>query len=211
MKNKTLFKICGIRDVSTSIAVAEAGADFIGLVFHSGSKRNIDMEKAKEIVSVIKQYKTEAIGVFVDQNVEEIAEICQYAGINMAQLHGDNARNAASALPNSIRKIFAINVNYDGTIPNCDLKKLSLLSWRKDYLLFDGVDSGSGQAFNLNGFKPDRTFRFFLSGGLTPENVCKAVAAVTPFAVDVSSGVEREKGVKDMELVRKFITIVKGI
>ncbi len=211
MNNQTLIKICGIRNVSTAIAAAEAGADFIGLVFHSGSGRNIDKEKAKEIVSAIKKYETEAVGVFVEQDAEEIAEICQYAGINIAQLHGDSARNAASALPDSIRKIFAINVNYDGTIEACDLKKLSFLGWRRDYLLFDGANSGSGQTFNLDGFNPDRSFRFFLSGGLTSENVCKAIAAVAPFAVDVSSGVEREKGVKEIKLVKKFISVVKEI
>lgn len=213
MNNQTLVKICGIRDVSTAVATAEAGADFIGLVFHSGSKRNVDREKAREIVSAIKQHKTKAVGVFVEQGAEEIAEICQYAGINIAQLHGDSARNAASALPDNIIKIFAVNVGYDVVIT--DVKKLNAqhptLDWRRDYLLFDGVNSGSGQPFNLDGFKPDRSFRFFLSGGLTPENVCKAIAAVAPFAVDVSSGVEREKGVKDMELVKKFINSVKGI
>ena len=213
MNNQTLVKICGIRDVQTAIATAEAGADFIGLVFHFSSKRNVDKEKAREIVSAMKQKKTEAIGVFVEQNAEEIAEICRYTGINIAQLNGDNARNATSALPDNIRKIFVVNVGYDGVMT--EVKKLNAqhptLDWRRDYLLFDGVNSGSGQAFNLDGFKPDRSFRFFLSGGLTPEHVCKTIAAAAPFAVDVSSGVEREKGVKDTEIVKKFINSVKGI
>lgn len=218
MNNKTLVKICGICDVSTAAATAKAGADFIGLVFYSGSKRNINNEKAKEIVSVIKQYKTEAVGVFVEQNAEEIIEICRYTGINIAQLHGDNARSAASVLPDNIRKIFVINVGYDRTqanaqhsISNIEARKLFFLDQQRDYLLYDGVNPGSGQPFNLEKLKPDKRFSFFLSGGLTAENVSKAIAIVAPFAIDVSSGVEKKKGVKDMELVKKFINKVKGI
>jgi len=210
MSNQTLVKICGICDVATSVGAAEAGADFIGLVFYTASTRNVNKEKAKKIVSAIRQYSTKVVGVFVDQNAEEIAKMCKYAGINIAQLHGDNARNALFALPDSIKKIFVINVGYDGNMKDFDLQKVSFLQPERDFLLFDGTKPGSGKSFNFNVLKPDRNFKFFLSGGLNVENVCRAISVVTPFAVDVSSGVEGKRGVKDMELIKKFINTVKG-
>jgi len=214
MRNKTLVKICGICDVPTAVATAEAGADFIGVVFYPDSKRNINRKKAEEIVSAIKKYKTEVVGVFVEQNAKKIAEICQHTGITIAQLHGDSAKNTVSALPENIRKIFVINVGYDEnsqhSTSNIKTGKSSFLDRQRDYFLYDGENPGSGRLFNLDRFTTDTKFRFFLSGGLTLENVSRAIAIVAPFAVDVSSGVEKEEGVKDAELIKKFINKVKG-
>lgn len=208
MEAKVLIKICGVTDPETAFAAAKLGASFIGLVFYCGSKRYVDIKQAIKITKATKLAGALPVGVFVDNSAEEITAICAQTGINIAQLHGHIAKSAASNLK-KLQRIYVINVGYDGSIIQENMTCLNL-SKERDYILFDGIDHGSGKNFNFDNFKPNTDFKFFIAGGLNPENVNKVITKFHPVAVDVSTGVENSSGVKDLALIEKFITQVKN-
>jgi len=200
------IKICGICDPQLAYDTAQLGTDFIGMVFYEKSRRNIGVELAAEISKYTKQGGAQPVGVFVEQNAEEIKEICHTADLHIVQLHGVGAKNAHKFLPNDITKIYVINVNYDGRINE---ENLDGLDKDKDLLLYDGLDYGSGKSFCLDNFKPYPDFRFFLSGGLDSCNIKTAISEVHPYGVDTSSGVENKCGQKDIKLIKQFIETVR--
>lgn len=210
MKN-TLIKICGIRDPSMATFAAQAGADFIGIVFHPTSKRFVEIEQATEIAAAAKQAGAQPVGVFVDTNAEMILKICQIARINTVQLHGDIARQQHHLLPPSFKRIYARTVDQNGQIENDKDGGLNYLDEDRDYLLFDNIQAGSGKTFDWSKFNYIGNFPWFFSGGLTIDNVGNAIQQFQPTAIDVSSGVEKSPGEKDKDLILKFINAVRKI
>jgi phosphoribosylanthranilate isomerase len=202
-----LIKICGIKEEEDAIFAAKEGADLIGLVFHEKSKRNITIEKARILSKICKENGVEPIGVFVDQDAQEINSIILDLNLKYVQLHGKKAKeNHENILP-SAHKIYAIKVSSEGKI----LEEIPNLDPEKHFLLFDGENPGSGRSFSLENFSLPPNMNCFLSGGLNHKNINNALLLINPYGVDVSSGVEKQKGVKDKNLIRSFISKAKEI
>ncbi len=204
---RTRVKICGITNLEDARLSVDAGADAVGFIFFSASPRCIDKESAGEIIRNIKPFVT-TVGVFVDESVERIKEIVESAGLNAVQLHGGEnpefIEAVRSALPNT-RIIKALRI--------ADLDDFSLIgTYAADAVLLDTYHKdkfgGTGESFEwdlmLKVKMPDGV-PLILAGGLNPGNVRIAADKVRPFAVDVSSGVEKEPGKKDPALIKQFL------
>jgi len=212
MNRQVLVKICGVKTSKLALIAARLGANFIGVVFYKKSKRFVTTLMAKEICYALKKTNTAVVGVFVDHTAQEILDVCTYTGINFVQLHDVIARNEAYKLPQNIKRIYVIDVDYDGTILDSeDKKNIRLLNQKRDFLLFDGIRHGSGKAFDFKQFKYKYDFPFFLSGGLNADNVKNAIRIISPDGVDVSSGVENDLEKKDEYLINQFIKQVKNV
>jgi len=205
----TLVKICGITDVETAEFAAKEGAAFIGLIFEPSSHRYVTPEEAKEIAAVAKRFGAIPVGVFTDHDAQEIQVIAKQVGLETLQLYGQKARAACSDLPAHYTRLFVLYVESNGKVQHEDLKDLNP---KRDFLVYDGVVPGSGQTFNWENFQPEGSFRFFLAGGLNPDNVQLAIKMKHPAAVDVSTGVENpETKKKDLGRIRLFIQKVQEV
>lgn len=220
---RTRLKICGIRDVETALAAADAGADAVGLVFAEHSPRCIEPDDARRIVAALPAFVV-PVGLFVDTPVERIREVTENTGIRTVQLHGREGVGTMRQL-SGLEFIKAV-----GFRP--PLRAQEYEQWRQPgvplrALLWDapvtegeqaqGLTGGTGRtadwaemaALQLTGLM-DGLAPMILAGGLTPENVGQAIAQVRPFGVDVSSGVERERGVKDVAMIQAFGQAVRA-
>lgn len=205
---RTRIKICGIKDEATARAAADAGADAIGLVFVEASPRCVDVTAAARVVATLPPFVV-PVGLFVDESAEHIQQVCNAAGIHSVQLHGHEPISILDGLA-GLRVIRALP--FDATQPD------AALQWDEDprvsALLFDAAQGGSGEAIDwqaLAASKPGLSSPIILAGGLTPNNVAEAIEIARPFAVDVSSGVESSRGVKDPVLIRAFCDAVHVI
>ena len=198
----TKVKICGLTNLEDALAAVEMGADALGFVF-AASARQVTPQKAREIVEKLPPFIVK-VGVFSGRTLttQTVKEVLEYSGLHIAQLHGDIDPALCQALyPGCIR---AIHVTDETTIDAIPLCKASA------YLL-DGSAGGEGTIFNWNIAKMAKKYGLIiLAGGLTPENVGQAIEVVTPYAVDVSSGIESAAGKKDLTKMRLFIRSVKG-
>ena len=191
----TKVKICGLSTKGAVETAVSAGADYIGFVF-APSKRQVTLEEATELAKLIPA-NVKKVGVFVSPSREELLEAIEKVGLDLVQIHGQVADDLFEDLP--CASIQAVQVDEGGHVPNS----------QADYLLFDAPVAGSGQTFDWG--KLDTTGvaqPFFIAGGLNENNVEEAIQHFTPFAVDVSSGVETD-GKKDHEKIRRFIERVK--
>jgi phosphoribosylanthranilate isomerase len=209
-------KICGITRPQWAVAAADAGADAIGLVFAESSRRVTSFEAAR-IVAALPPWVA-PVGVFVDEPPVRIAGIAQAAGLVAVQLHGDEPPDAPAKLaPLKVVKAFRIGSPGDVDAAIRWRTSAELAGRLPDGYLVDaaapgGAKGGTGLVTDWRlaarmvseGFWP-----LILAGGLTPENVAEAVAAVRPWGVDTSSGVESAPGVKDPEKIRAFVEEVR--
>ena len=192
----TKVKICGLSTKEAVKTAVLAGADYIGFVF-APSKRQVTVEQAAELAKFIPSH-IQKVGVFVSPSRAELLEAVDKVGLDLVQVHGQVADDLFEDLP--CASIQAVQVDGEGHVPNS----------QADYLLFDAPVAGSGQTFDWG--KLDTTGLaqpFFIAGGLNENNVAEAIQHFTPFAVDVSSGVEID-GQKDHEKIRRFIERVKN-
>jgi phosphoribosylanthranilate isomerase len=203
---RTRIKICGIRDVETGLMAAEHGADAIGLVFVKLSPRYVEPEVAWEIASFLPPFVT-SVGLFVNakpKDIEAVREVCPF---DLVQLHGQESEPTVRACgPNAIKAI-----KFDPATIEADFHKWNQVD-QIDGLLIDGSAGGEGVALDwlaLANVTEQSEHPIILAGGLTPENVGEAIRIVRPWAVDVSSGVESEKGVKDAGLIAAFCEAVR--
>jgi len=210
----TRVKICGIGDKTNALAAVEAGADFIGLVF-APSKRQVIPTKAYEITSAVKESNntTKVVGVFVNAPSFQVNEITDFCGLDWVQLSGDESWEYCREVVKPVIK--AIRVGRQS--PEKLYAELSagskLLPSHRFIALLDsqveGKYGGTGESFNWNlAQQVARRFTIIIAGGLDPKNVAKLIRRVTPWGVDVSSGVET-KGVKDPAKIKAFIEGVK--
>jgi phosphoribosylanthranilate isomerase len=198
------IKICGFtRREDLQIAV-EAGVDAIGLVFYPPSPRSVTIEQAEALTADLPPFIT-VTGLFVNATKQEIAETCSRCRLDLIQLHGDESAKECLELPRRVIK--AIRVETEADLAGLDRYPVS-------GLLLDakakGLYGGSGQSFDwslLSAYNSPAPL--ILAGGLDPDNVAQAIRQVRPYAVDVSSGVESEPGVKNREKVLGFIQEVK--
>ena len=191
----TKVKICGLSTQGAVEAAVSAGADYIGFVF-APSKRQVTVEQAAELAKFIPSH-IQKVGVFVSPSRAELLEAIDKVGLDLVQVHGRVADDLFENLP--CASIQAVQVDGDGHVPNS----------QADYLLFDAPVAGSGRTFDWGQLDTtDLSQSFFIAGGLNEDNVEEAIQHFTPFAVDVSSGVETD-GQKDHEKIRRFIERVK--
>ena len=205
IEQRLFVKICGIRDMQIAQVCVDAGADAIGFVFADGSPRSISLESAIEIQSDLPQTMS-SIAVVRNPSPEDLALTMWSGGI---QFHGDESIDFVQRARGSSRMIIkAINAGVE-----------EILKWDStsaiDALLVDGSAAGSGESHDsawleqLAALRPTLKKPLILAGGLTPENVGAAIKLVKPAGVDVSSGVEIARGVKDAGLIRAFIAAAR--
>jgi phosphoribosylanthranilate isomerase len=190
-------KICGITRPQDAALAEEAGAHAIGLVF-AGTRRRLDPARAREVARGAGPLVVR-VGVFEDHPEDEIWRAVEAAGLDAVQLHGDEPPELALRLARAVRVIKAFRM-----VGPVDAA--AALAYPADAILLDGREAGSGRAWNLSWASSlAGNPRLILSGGLTPENVARAIREARPGAVDVASGVESAPGVKDPGKVRAFV------
>ena len=191
----TKVKICGLSTKEAVKTAVSAGADYIGFVF-APSKRQVSVEQATELAKFIPSH-IQKVGVFVSPSRAELLEAVDKVGLDFVQVHGKVVDKLFENLP--CGSIQAVQVDEGGHVPNS----------QADYLLFDAPVAGSGQIFDWGRLDTTELAQpFFIAGGLNEDNVEEAIQHFTPYAVDVSSGVETN-GQKDHEKIRRFIERVK--
>ena len=198
------IKFCGITTLGDAERAVAAGAWAVGLVLWPPSPRACDTDTAAEIAAALKR-RAEIVGVFVNPTLEEVTQAADAIGLTMLQLHGDEGPSfcAESARRTGCKVIKAARIR-----GRADLQALA--SFHTDYHLLDGRVPGSGLTFDWDLARSHRgPTPVILSGGLNPENVGEAIAAVRPFAVDVASGVERSPGRKDPRKLEAFAAAVQ--
>ena len=192
----TKVKICGLSTKEAVGTAVSAGADYIGFVF-APSKRQVTLDQAAELAKFIPS-DVKKVGVFISPSRAQLLEAIDKVGLDLAQVHGQVADDLFENVP--CDSIQAVQVDGEGHVPNS----------QADYLLFDAPVAGSGQPFDWAQLDTTGlTQPFFIAGGLNEDNVARAIQHFSPFAVDVSSGVETD-GQKDHEKIRRFIERVKN-
>jgi len=206
--NRVQIKICGVTNLADARACVDLDADMIGLNFYPRSPRYIEPQRVREIVKAIPR-SVRAVGVFVDTTADEVRSLAKTAGIKCVQLHGDLSPETCRDLAREFRVIRAFSTGDKfhpedvGAFSDCDV----LLDAHHAELR-----GGTGFICNWPAARATLQFARFLvlSGGLNAQNVSDAIAAVSPQAVDVCSGVETTPGVKDHRAVEKFIAAARA-
>ena len=192
-------KICGITRLEDALSAIRAGADALGFVFYEKSPRYISPDRAAEIVQALPPF-IERVGLFVDKTPLEVDITCANTGMSLAQIHFEVDENYLDALRTKALPVVRARAPED------------LRRFEGRYRLVDAYCEsygGAGKRLNLDWFDGVDCSRIVLAGGLTPDNVHQT-RRYGFYGVDVSSGVERAKGVKDPEKVRAFVSAVKG-
>jgi phosphoribosylanthranilate isomerase len=202
---RTRVKICGIREPDHALIAAQAGADAIGFVFYGESPRHVTAMRAARIARELPPYVI-AVGLFVNATADEIRAILAEAPLDLLQFQGDETPEFCG----SFGKPYVRAVRME--------KGVDLVEYRSRFaaakaLLLDahvpGQRGGTGQVFDWKAIPEEHPAPLILSGGLTAENVGRAIREVRPWAVDVSSGVEASRGVKDPGKIVEFIRSVQ--
>jgi phosphoribosylanthranilate isomerase len=195
------IKICGItrrKDAEEALAL---GADAIGCVFFPGSSRAVSLSQARDIGDGVRGFGM-FVGLFVDPTKEQVEEALESVAIHCLQFHGSESPEFCAQFNRPYIKAVPMTRGADLAATNAryaDARGLLLDS------VHSGQFGGSGESFDWTAVDSKLRHRVVLAGGLTPDNVARAVRQVQPIAIDVSSGVESSKGIKDSEKLRAFI------
>lgn len=208
----TRVKICGLTNLADAQFAADCGADFLGFVFYPPSPRYVSPEQVQEIVQSLipETLKPRLVGVFVNQSADFIRRTLDECRLHLAQLHGDESAEFTAQFGG--RAFKAVNPQ---SLAEAETAAEAFIIPPDGFILLDAfhptLRGGSGLTADWAVAAQIAVRRkILLAGGLTPENVAQAVQAVTPWAVDVSSGVEASKGRKDPEKVKAFIQAVQA-
>ncbi|MDA1027480.1 MAG: phosphoribosylanthranilate isomerase [Bacteroidetes bacterium] len=211
----TKVKICGITTLADARFASGAGADFLGFIQVPNSPRYIAPDLARDIINWV--YGSQAVGVFAGEDAERVNEICDQAGFTYAQLHGNETAAYCEWIDRPIIKAIRIAPTDSAAAIQQQIDSFEAVV---EYFLFDSMGNtstnpadfgGTGRTFDwslLNQLVIPRPF--FLAGGLSVENAKQAILETAPFALDVSSGVEESKGVKDFAKIDAFMKQVRG-
>ncbi len=203
---RTRIKICGITRPEDARVAAESGADAIGLVFYAPSPRNLALEQACAIVAALPPFVT-AVGLFVGPTRDQVEAVLHRCPLGLLQFHGDEAPGFCGGF--GLPYIKAARVRADSDLVQYLSPYYAAQGWLLD-AYHDRLYGGTGESFDWKLIPQDLARPVILSGGLTPDNVGAAVRQVRPWAVDVSSGVEASKGIKDAAKIAAFIAGVKN-
>lgn len=205
--NRTRIKICGITRAEDALAAVSTGVDALGFVFYKKSPRAVSVEQARSIIEKLPAFVT-TVGLFVDSAAEEVDNILQQVSLSLLQFHGDEP--AAYCEQFGVPYIKAIRVtqsdDVNAKIANYPSACGILLDAFKE-----GIPGGTGESFDWSLVPSTTNKPIILAGGLTPENVSDAIKQVKPYAVDVSGGVEKEKGIKDLQKLNAFVRGVQSV
>lgn len=200
----TRIKICGITRPEDAEQAAKLGADAIGLVFYGPSPRNVDIETACDVVDALPPFVT-SVGLFVNASVDEIHAVLDRVNLDLLQFHGDESPEFCASFDRPWIKAIRMA---DGVDLQAEAERYSD-SWG---LLLDAyhpaLPGGTGESFEWERVPGDLPTSVVLAGGLSADNVSEAIRTVQPYAVDVSGGVEAQKGVKDWGKMADFVAAV---
>ena len=216
MMHRTRTKICGLTRASDIDGAVAAGVDAIGLVFYAPSPRYVSPDHAAILIERVPAFVT-TTGLFVNASLSEVEEVIHRAPVSLLQFHGDESPEQCAAIAAAVNRPFIRAMRIGPAATAEDLLKYEAV-YRSTGALFAGllldtlVDNfgGSGKVFDWSLIPKELAPRVVLSGGLSVHNVTDAVTRVRPFAVDVSSGVESAKGIKDAAAMSEFIDAVRA-
>jgi phosphoribosylanthranilate isomerase len=203
---RTRTKICGITRIEDAISAVEHGADAIGLVFYAPSPRYVTVEQAVAITKNLPPFVS-VVALFVNPTISEVNEVLSTVRIDLLQFHGDESE--ADCMQYGLPYLKAVRVKVDTNL----IQYAQRYHGAKALLLdtySDGAVGGTGQTFDWGLIPKNMPMPIILAGGLTPENVSNAIGQVQPYAVDVSGGVERSKGIKDSAKIAAFMAAIKA-
>jgi phosphoribosylanthranilate isomerase len=212
----TRIKICGITREEDLRAAVAAGADALGFVFYPKSPRYLTPAQAAVLAAGLPPYVA-AVALFVNPTADEVQAVTSVANVSLIQFHGDETPQQCAAIAAAACRPFvrAYRVRPD-TAPSdlleCELAYRAASPWFSGLLLDTYVDAygGAGKVFDWSLIPKELAPRVVLSGGLNVHNATEAVACVRPYAVDISSGVEEQKGIKDARKIAAFIAAVRA-
>lgn len=203
---RTRVKICGITTIEDAQAAAQAGADAIGLVFYAKSPRAVTVAQAAKIVASLPAFVT-TVALFVDPSADEVNQLLEQVPIDLLQFHGDESAQFCSSFQRPYIKALRMQ-------PGIDITQQANMHTTAQGILLDawvpGVPGGTGRTFDWDKI-PSLSQVLILAGGLTPDNVRQAITHVSPWAVDVSGGVEQNKGQKAHSKIRDFMQAVNTV
>lgn len=203
---RTRAKICGITRVEDVHAVANAGCDAIGFVFYPPSPRHVTLEQAEILIRAVPAY-IQAVGLFVNSHADEIQAILNKIPLDILQFHGDETPEQCQAIAQQVGRRWykAIQVKPDLDVvaeiqgyQDAGASAVLLDAWHPD------LKGGTGHSFDWDTF-PKLNIPLILAGGLNPDNIEQAILTTQAYAVDVSGGVESAKGIKDQQLIERFM------
>lgn len=197
-------KICGITRIEDALIAAEAGADAIGLVFYAKSPRAVSIQQARDIVAALPAFVT-TVGLFVNASREELNDVLAGVALDLLQFHGDETPAECECYQRPYIKALRVK-------PGDDIAQLAAPYAKARGILLDtyvpGVPGGTGAAFDWGLVPSGLPQPVILAGGLSAGNVQAAIEQVRPYAVDVSGGVEADKGIKDAAKIRAFMQAI---
>ncbi len=203
---RTRAKICGITRVEDVHTVVNAGCDAIGFVFYPPSPRHVTLEQAEILIRAIPAY-VQAVGLFVNSHADEIQDILKTVPLDILQFHGDETPEQCQAIAQQVGRRWykAIQVKPDldavaeiQGYQDAGASAVLLDAWHPD------LKGGTGHSFDWDTF-PKLNIPLILAGGLNPDNIEQAILTTQAYAVDVSGGVESAKGIKDQQLIERFM------
>ena len=202
-----IIKICGIQHQDTLICCENNSINFFGMIFYPKSPRNITIENANKLNKISEKLNINGVGVFVNKDINELEEIIKYVNLKYVQLHGSEDELYIKNLKKfGVKIIKSISVSNED-----DLKKINNYQ-TADYFLFDykpkknELPGGNSKSFDWNILKSLKTDKpWFLSGGINLNNIQQILVDINPYGVDLSSGVEKELGIKDNQIINNFI------
>lgn len=215
MSFRTRIKICGLTRADDVVTAIAAGADAIGLVFYPKSPRYVSPAVAAGLLAAIPPFVT-TVGLFVNASREEVKRVVGEAPVSMLQFHGDETLEQCCELAHAVNRPFIRAIRMGPDMTGFDLLKYEQ-SYRAASTLFAGLlldafvegYGGGGKVFDWSLIPKELAPRVVLSGGLNAQNATEAVLRVRPHAVDVSSGVEQSKGIKDAARIRALVGAVR--
>lgn len=213
---RTRIKICGITREQDLRAAVDAGADALGFVFYPQSPRYVTPERAAELCAALPPF-VGVVALFVNPTMDEVRAVAERIPLALIQFHGDESPEHCAAIAAALQRPFvrAYRVKPDtppAALLECELAYRAASPWFSGLLLDAYVDAygGAGKVFDWSLIPKELAPRVVLSGGLSVHNVLDATVRVRPFAVDVSSGVEEAKGIKDARKIAAFVAAVRA-
>jgi len=203
----TRIKICGITRVEDVQAVASSGADALGLVLYEESSRHVTLQQAAQLAAAIPPFVTR-VGLFVNPSEEEVRNVLRQVPLDVLQFHGEEAPEFCAQFGRPYLKAVRVKAGVD--LVQCAARYRSAQGLLLDAYV-EGTHGGTGELFDWALIPHGLPLPVILSGGLHAGNVAQAIRQVRPYALDVSSGVEAAKGIKDAAKVAAFINEVKNI